>query len=557
MRYVAFCLFFFSLLPLHKVQAQQYAFAVSFTDKMGTTGTLANPSTYLSQRAINRRTAQGITIDSTDLPVSKIYIDSILKLTNGIYHVSSKWLNYCVILLSDSNAILTLQNKSFISDIHYIAYYSAYLHHKTAHQGADARLAQAKTSGSAAYYGVTYSETAMLKGDCLHDLGYKGEGKLIAVLDAGFTGTDTHPGFDSMYQAGRLLDTHNFAYDTDYVYSYNSHGTSCLSTMAGNVPGTFVGTAPHASYALYVTEDVPEQPIKMYNLVAGTERADSLGADVISCSLGYDIFDSPWPANYLTYNPYFDGKTTVPAKGVNMATQKGILFVTSAGNDGASSWYYMLTPGDADSALTIGAVDISLLPYVASGHGPNLAGQIKPDVCAMGVSANVFYDGGIYGSGTGTSFATPQIAGWAACLWQYAGNVSPHRLRAVIDSSGSLHANPDNQLGYGIPNFCSALQLLNVRDTPKNPMGSDWIKAGPNPFTGTFFTLHVYLKLEEDVQLSLCNVEGKIIWQNTLHLYSGYNSPVNINLPYALPAGIYILKANAPDANAVIRLLKM
>jgi serine protease AprX len=564
MRNAAIWLFYFLLLPYPQVHAQQYAFAVSFTNKNGTLGTLANPSTYLSQRAINRRTAQNIAIDSTDLPVSKIYIDSILQLTGGIYHNQSKWLNWCVVLLHDSSQILNLQNKNFISDIKYIAYYSTYLHHKAApikgftntNSSPNYQITQ-KTTGSAAYYGATYSETIFVNGDCLHDMGYKGQGKLIAVLDAGFLGTDNHPGFDSLYQTGRVLETYNFALDTTYVYSYDSHGTSCLSTMAGNNPGVFVGSAPYASYALYVTEDVPEQPIKMYNLVAGTERADSLGADVISCSLGYDIFDPPWPTGYFSYNPNFDGKSTVPCKGVNAATSKGILFVTSAGNDGASSWYYILTPGDADSALTIGATDLSKIPYAATGHGPNFAGQIKPDVCANGVSANVFYQGGIYSSGTGTSFATPQIAGWAACLWQYAGNVSPYRIRAAIDSSADHHANPDSQVGYGIPNFCSAIQLLNVKDTPKNPLGNDWIKAGPNPFTGNTLLLHAYLKLEEDIQVSLYDAAGKTIMQQTIHLYSGYNSPISLNLPNALAVGMYLLKATSAEGSAFIKLAKI
>ena len=564
MRYAALWLITFLLLPYSPLQAQQYAFAVSFTNKNGTGGTISNPSTYLSQRAINRRTHQNIAIDSSDLPVSQIYIDSILHLTGGIYHNKSKWLNFCVILLSDSTQILNLQNKSFIRDIKYIAYYGTYLHHKTmpvnghsqAYNSPNYHAAQ-KTSGSAAYYGATYSETVFVNGDCLHDMGYKGDGKLIAVLDAGFLGADSHPGFDSIFQTGRVLETYNFALDTTYVYSYDSHGTSCLSTMAGNNPGVFVGSAPNASYALYITEDAPEQPIKMYNLVAGTERADSLGADVISCSLGYDIFDSPWPYTYFTYNPDFDGKSTVPCKGVNAATSKGILFVTSAGNDGASPWYYILTPGDADSALTIGATDLSKIPYSATGHGPNFAGQIKPDVCANGVSANVFYQGGVYSSGTGTSFATPQIAGWAACLWQFAGNVSPYRIRAAIDSSADHHANPDSQVGYGIPNFCSAIQLLNVKDTPKNPLGSEWIKAGPNPFSGNILLLHAYLNLEEDVQISICDAAGKTILQQSLHLYSGYNSPITVNMPNALPIGMYLLKATSAVGTTFIKLVKI
>src|SRR6185437_307558 len=326
---IVWCVVFLSFSVIGLAQQPQYAFRITFADKKGTLS-LKDPTAFLSARAISRRSAASITIDSTDLPISPLYLDTVLTTTGGILHTTSRWLNDCVILVTDSSKILGLASKSYVTGITQVAYYPTGLKRPAKagkfdleHKSLSA-IAK-RTTGSSLYYGNTYNQTTMVNGDYLHDAGFKGQGKLIAVLDAGYIAVDTHPGFDSLRQSGRLVDVHNFTLDTSYVYSYDDHGTGVLSTMAGYIPGTYVGTAPLAEYALYVTEDdLSEQPIEMDNMVAGAERADSIGADIISTSLGYDLFDDP--AYNLTY-PDIDGKTTVAAKAVNIATQKGILFV--------------------------------------------------------------------------------------------------------------------------------------------------------------------------------------------------------------------------------------
>lgn len=538
---------------------QYYAYAVSFRDKQGSTGSLSNVSAFLSPRAISRRYEQGIAVDTTDLPVSAVYVDSALSITNGILHETSKWLNLCVIVVaaSDTSKISILQSKPYVTDIKYVANYATY--HPKSNPQIINNNASFKTTWSAAYYGVTYPQVSFVQGDCLHNLGYMGQGKLIAVLDAGFSGTNTHPGFDSLFLNNQIVDWHNFTLNSNSVYNYDSHGTSCLSTMAGNWPDTFVGNAPNAQYALYVTEDGnSEQPVELYNLVAGTERADSVGADIISCSLGYDTFDPPFGVNYFNFSTDFDGKTTVAARGVNFATKKGILFVTSAGNDATfSQWPHILTPSDADSALTVGAVQFNAAPYAASGPGPNASGQVKPDICDVGVSVDVFNQNGGIATEDGTSFSTPQIAGLAACLWQAAGNVSPHAIRAAIDSTGDHHTNPGNQLGYGIPNFCQALQILDVKDTPKNPMGTDWIRLGPNPMSGNTIELHVYLTSGQTVSFRLLDISGREVLSKQISLNSGYNAPVYLPVNGYLPSGMYILKASTATRQQVIKVERL
>ena len=552
-----------AFLQAYTINAQQYAFQITFTDKNNTPYSLSSPLTYLSPRAIARRSTQGISIDSTDLPVNPAYIDSVIDLTGGLTYVTSRWLNMCVILLpiTDSAQILTLAGKSFISNVKQVGRYCTDLYgRKSNTTGTTITPAQQRTtSGDAAYYNNTWPQTQLVNGNYLHDNGYNGEGKLIAVLDAGFAETNTHPWFDSLWASGRVVDTFDFTYHNNDVFNYDNHGTEVLSTMAGYVPGTFVGTAPKAMYALYITEnDVDDQPVELDNMIAAAERADSIGADVITESLGYDLFQSS--CNLQTYPENFDsldGKTTVAAKAANIATKKGILFVATCGNDGGGIpgfGNHVMTPGDADSALTIGAVDVNGIVADFSGYGPNAAGQVKPDVCAMGVATIIFNGGSapFFTAGNGTSFSTPQVAGWAACLWEANPSFTPAQIRRTIIQCASTYSTPTSQLGYGIANFECA--LLSVHDTPAPPSLSNWVIATPNPFSDQL-TLSVSPNTAGDVSFKLTDMAGKEVFSVHYEMNKGQNAPLSIPVP-ELPTGIYIHTAVSSTQHQVLKLNK-
>lgn len=539
-----------ALLICGRLSAVQYAYIVRFTDKNNTTYSLSAPGSYLTARAITRRTAHGIAIDSTDLPVNSFYIDSVLTLTGGKIHGASRWFNFCVILLRDSANIHALDVKTFVSSTKYTAYYSDSLHKPARENGI---YAQQKGTGDITYYNNTWQQTDLVHGDKLHDAGYTGNGKLIAVIDEGFTDVNTHPGFSSMISGGRLVDKYNFTLRTDFVYGYGWHGTRSLSTMAGYVPNTFVGAAPMASYALYITEDGnSEQPIELINMLFAAERADSIGADIITSSLGYNGFDNS--ADDFVFATDLDGKTTIAAKAANMATQKGMLFVASAGNEGGGSWNMVLTPGDADSALTIGSVDYTGVVAPNSGYGPNAAGRVKPDVCAMGQAAAVFIGSG-YGAQSGTSFSTPQVAGWAACLWQALPSAKPYELRDVIVRCANSYATPGTHNGYGIPDFNCARQLLLSIDDSLHPYSeATWINAAPNPFVSGI-SLIVAADTEQRISFTLMDVAGRVVTTATADFNKGFNSPVTIDVS-GLPAGVYILKAVSATKEQVLKLVK-
>ncbi len=535
------------------VNAAQYAYQVNFKNKNGTQP-FSDSLTFLTTRSMARRASQRISLDSTDLPVVKAYVDSVLHVTGGKIHCTSKWLNLCVILLSDSSQIHNAEALAFVGSTKLVAVYSGILHKGPADESAEPVVlptASRTTSGSA-YYSQTWNQTLMVNGDYLHDIGFKGTGKLIAVLDAGYAGADTHPGFDSLRTSGRIVDGHNFTLASSSIYGYDSHGTEILSTMAGYVPNTYVGSAPLASYALYISEDDnSEQPIELLNMLAASERADSIGADIISSSLGYNTFDNT--AYNFVYASDLDGKTTIAAKAANMATQKGMLFVASAGNEGDNSWMHILTPGDADSALTVGNVNLSGVNASASGYGPNAAGQVKPDVCTLGEPGAVFNSTGGYIADNGTSISTPEIAGWAACLWQAVPGATPAMLKNAIRRCASRYTSPGTQIGYGIPNFKCTVIDLDVIDTPL-PQSTELDVLIPNPVVENI-NIIITLHTAQEVYFRLTDLTGKEVLQFSATLISGKNAPITYNVAN-LPGGIYILKAATATHQQVLKVVK-
>jgi hypothetical protein len=323
--------------------------------------------------------------------------------------------------------------------------------------------------------------------------------------------------------------------------------------MAGNMPGTYVGAAPHAMYALYRTEEEAgnDKIIEMDNFVAGAERADSLGADVITCSLGYVDFQDP----YFAYTQGDkDGKSTFVDIAAIMAVKKGILFVSSAGNEGPGG---LVTPGDCDSVLSVGMVNFNGNPDPDAGYGPNAAGHIKPDVATAGSPAYTFSDGGSGISiATGASFATPQIAGWAACLLQGAKpGTTPYQIRSAIDQSADHYLSPGVQIGYGIPNFKVASILLGVSDTVKIPQTDDFIAVWPNAFT-TDLRVEINAPENETVEFCMIDMGGRLVWRAGQAVVKG-KQWWHVAVPGGLPGGIYLFKAVGKNQQQVVKLVKI
>lgn len=509
-------------------QNAQYAYLVTFTDKDPTSFSLNSPQAYLSARSIARRAKYNISIDSTDLPVIASYVDSILHVTQGVLHVTSRWQNSAVILIPDTTTVSSLLNIAFIKSIKQVGRYATGLHLRPS--GTQDSAQENKPTGfDQNYYGVAWNQIHLCEGEYLHNAGYRGENMLIAVLDMGFGGVDTVGAFDSLRQENRLIDTKNFVLNTSAVFGYADHGTNVLSTMASLIPETHVGTAPKAIYALYISEDATsEQIIEESNFLAACERADSIGADLITTSLGYNTFDNN--INNHVFSD-FDGNTTVAAKAANAAVRKGIFVLASAGNEGSTSWQKILTPGDADSAMTIGAVNTAKTIASFSGYGPNAANVIKPDVCGMGVTAAVIADNGNVTTNSGTSISTPEIAGLTACFMEANPQLKPLEIRALISASCDSFTAPSTHRGYGVPDFQKAMGATTaVANVPSKSI--DAFVVSPNP-SSEFVTI----KGDGKLVYAIMDLQGRTLLQG--QTISGRNIFVG-----KLSAGIYLMKVH-------------
>ncbi len=458
---LAFFLLFFSI----SAQAQLTRYIVRLKDKALNTYSIANPSQFLSQRAIDRRTRYNIAIDSTDLPVTARYVDSI-RLAGAVTILNtSKWLNQVAIRTTDLAALAKINAMAFVIAAEPVASLTGGqipVNKKLdVPQFTDAGSGGGFTESlSDVYsYGSSNGQVKIHNGHFLHNLGFRGQGMQLAMMDAGFFHYQSLPTFDSIRNNNQILGTWDFVANESSVDEDNFHGMQCLSTIAANMPGVFVGTAPKTSFYLYRTEDVAsEYPIEEQNWAAAAERADSLGVDITSTSLGYYDFDNA-SLSYTYAN--MNGNTSISARAADMAAKKGMLNIIAAGNEGTSGWHYLITPADADSVLAVGAVDTLGNVATFSSYGPSADGQIKPGVAAVGWRAAVANTGnGLPVFGNGTSFACPNMAGIATCLWQAFPEVNNMAIIDALQKSASRYSNPNDRVGYGIPDVKKAFVSL-------------------------------------------------------------------------------------------------
>ena len=457
--------FLICFLMQHQANAQLTRYIIKLKDKAFNGYSIANPELFLTARALQRRVRYGIPIDSTDLPVTARYIDSIRMAGDVTILNYSKWLNQVAIKTTDATALAKINSFPFVAASNPIASFAGGTL-QPVNKNLEIPENQILTGDPPPAslidnydYGFSHGQVAIHNGQFLHNLGFMGQGMQIAVLDAGFYHYQSLPTFDSIRINNQILGTWDFVKNEESVNEDHQHGMQCLSTIAANMPGIFVGTAPKASFYLYRTEDAnSEFPIEEQNWAVGAERADSLGVDVYSVSLGYSTFDDP-ALNY-SYNN-MDGNTTMIAKAADLAAKKGILVVVSAGNEGTSSWHYLLTPSDADSVLAVGAVDS--LGNVAgfSSYGPSSDNRVKPNVASVGwMTAVANFNTGMPTFGSGTSFACPNMAGLSTCLWQAFPEVNNMSIIDALQQSATRATNPDNRVGYGIPDVKKAFAIL-------------------------------------------------------------------------------------------------
>ena len=522
--------------------AQYYKYWVTFTDKNGSPYSVSNPSVYLSARAIYRRTKYGIPVKTNDFPPNPNYVDSVVA--KGVTPINrSRWLNAISVYAPDTNDLAAIRKLPFVKSVQ-LAYADPALYLKKRPKKDNFRFPtgaskRPESGPDTLNFGYAYQQLHQIQVDCLNNMGYRGKGKQIAILDTRFGVAHTLTAFDSVYSRGGVLATWDFVWKIKDVYddtnNTDTHGQMVFSCIAGIIPGQMMGDAPDADFYLLRTEDnYSENIIEDENWASGAEYADSAGADVISSSLGYDQFDDA--AENLTYAD-MNGKVAAGSRAATIATEKGMVVCVAAGNEGSNSWYYITSPGDADSILTVGAVMSNGQHAGFSSFGPTSDGRIKPDVSAMG-----YYDyvaspyGGVLQE-SGTSFATPIIAGAAASLWQSDTNASNFQIMASIKQSATIFSHPNDSIGYGIPNFCMAQNILLgiTENKPVNILN----KVYPDPFTGDINILF-FSSVNQNVVISIYNMLGQAVYQKEQHVGGGGSTLVTINSLQQLPGGLYL-----------------
>jgi len=339
--------------------SQENRYVVHFTDKINSPFSVDNPEQYLGPRSIQRRLKQEIPITEEDLPPNTGYINGLKSIGVQVFF-SSRWFN-AVLIENDEQLVTEIENLSFVNQVELVA--------------SGTRLNSRINRASPVLTVKTNAEVQeLLQNEMLgipemHIQDYKGQEMLIGVLDGGFKGADTIGAFNHVYANNRLISVYDFVTDSDDIYRYTDHGTQVFSCLAALKDDEITGTSPEAEFLLFVTEDVSEESrIEEYNWLFAAEMADSIGVDIINSSLGYNTDFSDPSMNYIIDD--MDGNTTVVARAANMAAQRGILLVASAGNEGNKSWQRIISPADSESVLTIGNIREDGLLSSSSSIGP-------------------------------------------------------------------------------------------------------------------------------------------------------------------------------------------
>ena len=429
MKYLCSLLFLFFTLFLYgesEIQSQYFKFRVYLKDKGVVEYSADNPLEFLSERAVERKKNQNVKIDETDFPISSDYFN-LVEMSGGEVVSFSKWFKTLVVEVADSLQIENINSLSFVDSVKYVwkgsnNYYRYNLRPRLEY------TCPPNDTVNGSYYGKTESQFLLHNANVMIDAGYRGKEINVGIIDAGYTNFDVIPAFDNV----NLIGYKSFVPEGD-IFSSSDHGLKVLSTMAAEIPGQMIGSAPEASYLLLRSEDVnSEFPVEEDYWVRAIEYADSLGIDIVNTSLGYNEFDDV----SLNYNHnHLTGTVSIMSQAADMAYDKGLINVVSAGNEGNMLWQKSTPPGDAHNVLTVGAVDTDSVIASFSSRGIMADGRIKPDLVSVGRRTVTIGSDGTIGYTNGTSFASPFMAGLVASLW----SVNPGLHRSQLIEIGRAH----------------------------------------------------------------------------------------------------------------------
>lgn len=529
---------------------------IFFTDKgPAVIKQLANPEESVSRRSLDRRKKLPVTgLDETDLPVYREYIRAIEAAGLRVKR-TSKWMNG-VTCVGTVEAFRRVAGLRFVESIDIIeSYRSVRPVEVIKSEGHQFSPTPSPAGTNLLNYGNSYTQLQQLRVPELHNIGYSGQGVMIAVLDAGFN-LLAHEAFDSM----NIVAAWDFVNNDPGVgdssdMGTGSHGTKTLSTIGGFKEGKLIGPAYRASYLLAKTENTDsETPVEEDNWIAAMEWADSIGIDVSSTSLGYIGFDQP----YTSYTwQSMDGNTCRITRAADLAVKKGIVVVNSAGNEGYHPTQNTLgAPSDGDSVLAIGAVDATGNRVDFSSVGNTVDGRIKPDVMAMGTGVVVVsaINTTGYVTASGTSFSCPLAAGVAGLLIEQFPTASPMDIVRAMKETASNSANPNREYGWGIINAVAARGHLLLTIDNVLPPGDFTLEQNyPNPFNPETVISYTLAK-PGVVDLSVYAISG----EKVATLFSGMRSAGFYTQSFnasGLASGVYIYRLSTFEGSVSRKMM--
>ncbi len=475
--------------PSERVVAWVFLTDKGVGTRAGYRAALAEVRRGLGPHALRRRAAlgPGLGLDFRDLPVNPRYVAGLRDLGFTVRR-ESRWVN-AVSVSAEAGMLPLLERLPYVRAVQPV------LVLRRPEPPAPAPMTgNGVTSGAsvpsdsvlASFYGASYPQLDQIQVLALHKLGYSGAGVRVMMIDTGFR--KDHPAFG----AARLIAEHDFINndgnvqnETGDVASQQYHGTGCWGTLGGYAPGTLIGPAFAAEFVLAKTEDVTQEVrSEEDNYVAALEWGDSLGVDVTSASLGYWTFDDS--TGYSAAD--LDGNTAVITVAVDVAAAKGICCVNAAGNEGPGVTT-IGEPADADSVVSVGAVDVNGVIQGFSSRGPTADGRIKPEVCARGRDTEwaQAWDLG-YGTASGTSLATPLIGGLAALIKEGHPDWTGAQIREALIQTATRSGSPDNAYGYGIARGLDAMDYSGFGGLPAAPARMTLPFALVSPASGALVT---------------------------------------------------------------------
>jgi serine protease AprX len=536
----------------NKLGGNSYLVWVFFTDKGN--NTINDAVKNLTKENHKRRSKDGaLNIDYTDIPINKNYVDAIRNEGINVKQIS-KWFN-AVSCFATQEQIEVLLEQGFVRKIDLVNTFPLPEKQKNKTQILKSNEEEFSNDNPppphSLNYGSSLAQSELINVPICHDSGYKGQGILIASFDTGVDNL-THPCFDSMRVRG--IRTYDFVNHDTIITNQSGqmgdggHGTRTLSLVAGYAPGSLISPAFQSRYIIAKTENTDsETPQEEDNWIAAAEWADSLGADIITSSLGYLEMD---PGSAYSYNwTWMNGDSCRITIAADLAVHKGIIVVNSAGNNGFDANHNTLNaPADGDSVLAIGSINFNGQRSGFSSIGPTTDGRIKPDVMAVGSGNLTATTGagttGYTSSGSGTSFSCPMVAGACAIILSANNDLTPMQVIGFLKTTASNTSTPNNLMGWGTIDTWEALKLGREVShiDPQTPIAEDFIlnQNYPNPFNPVT-VIPFSLRTPANVTIKVYDIKGAFVGyvlNNKSYPDGGFTVELNSN-QFNLSSGLF------------------